>query len=94
MSGAPSLGSAYKDADELAVVLSRGGFSLKGVTFSGLPPLKDLSSDGESINVAGLRWFSELDEISLDIPELNFEKKHRGLKIGTGTVTLDKLKRR
>ena len=39
-----------------------------------------MSNDGKSINVAGIKWFSKDDTISLDISELNFAKKHRGKK--------------
>ena len=42
-----------KSSEELEIVLARGGFSLKGFTFSGKPPPAHLSADGESINVAG-----------------------------------------
>jgi len=42
-------------ADELMLVLKRGGFGLKGFTFSGAPPPQDLSEDGESVNVAGMK---------------------------------------
>ena len=67
-------------ADELEVVLNRGGFSLKGVSFSGKDPPECLSDDGVSINVAGMRWYTKEDVLSLEIGELNFEKKHRGRK--------------
>ena len=80
MSGEVSTDIAYQRADELALVVGKGGFSLKGFTFSGKLPDKQLSSDNESINVAGLKWFSKDDELQLDIGELNFTKKHRGRK--------------
>ena len=51
----------YQRADKLSLVLLRGGFSLKGFTYSGAKPLKQLSDDGESIHVAGLKWHSEKD---------------------------------
>ena len=80
LSGEDSENLSLKRADELKIVLDRGGFSLKGITFSGKPPPESLSSDGKSINVAGMKWFSEDDLISLDISELNFAKKCRGKK--------------
>ena len=43
--------SPHQRSDELEIVLNRGGFSLKGVTFSHQKPNKKLSVDGESINV-------------------------------------------
>ena len=35
------------------------------------------------MNIAGLKWFSEVDEISLDATELNFNKKYHGKKVLT-----------
>ena len=58
----------------------RGGFSLKGITFSGKEPPSTLSADNTSINVAGMKSFPKEDMISLDISELNFAKKQRGKK--------------
>ena len=48
------------------------------------------------MNVAGLKWFPEVDEISLDITELNFSKKFRGKKVLTkdGDKIPEKLTRR
>ena len=65
-------------ADELEVVLNRGGFLLKGITFSNQDPPESLSDNGESINVAGMKWFPEDDIIPLDIKDMNFPKKIRG----------------
>ena len=44
-------------ADQIELVLNRGGFSIKGVTFSGKDPSATLSNDEASISVAGMRWF-------------------------------------
>ena len=43
-------------------------------------PPDELSNDGKSINVEGMKWHSKNDEISFDIGELNFAKKQRGKK--------------
>ena len=56
------------------------GFSLKCLTFSGKDHPDELSNDGKSINVAGMKWHSNNDEISLDIGKLNFARKQRGEK--------------
>ena len=58
VSGEVSTDIAYQRADELALVVGKGGFSLKGFTFSWNLPDKQLFSDNESIDVAGLKWFS------------------------------------
>ena len=80
LSGGNSAEKVMSLADELELVLNRGGFSLKGVSFSKKPPLKSLSENGQSLNVAGVKWFPEEDILSLDVSELNFAKKSRGKK--------------
>ena len=56
---------ALRRTDE--IVLNRGSFVFKEITFSNQDPPESLSDDGESINVAGVRWFPKDDVISLDI---------------------------
>jgi len=58
--------------------MNRGGFHLKGITFTGEDPQPELTEDGSSINVGGMRWYPKSDEISLSITDLNFSKKQRG----------------
>ncbi|XP_066930848.1 uncharacterized protein [Clytia hemisphaerica] len=80
LSGEKSMQMATQRADELEIVVNRGGFSLKGITFSHQKPKPDMTSDGESIGVAGMKWYPEEDVVSLDVSELNFAKKVRGKK--------------
>ena len=80
MSGSSSTRLAYQLSDELSVVLKKGGFTLKGITFSGQRPIPELTQDGISVSVAGCKWYPEADKISLDISDLNFSKKLRGKK--------------
>ena len=80
ISGEESKMKAFQRADELDVVLRKGGFGLKGFTFTGKPPDENSSEDGKSVNVAGMKWFPEEDILQLDIGELNFSKKIRGKK--------------
>ena len=94
LSGAESNHTAAKLADELKIVVNRGGFALKGFTFSREPPSTDLSTDGECIHVAGMRWFPEEDTVSLDVTELNFAKKSRGKKPASSNQIPSKLTRR
>ena len=63
-------------ADEIQIILSRGGFTLKGFTFYGESPTESLSGDNKNINVAGMKWYPEDDKLELD-----FNKKHRGKKL-------------
>ena len=67
-------------ADQIELVLNRGPFSLKGVTFSRKDLPATLSNDEGSIDVAGMRWFPKGDLLSLNISKLNFAKKCRGKK--------------
>ena len=78
LSGENSLEETFQRADELDLVLMHGGFRLKGFTFSGLDPPKSLSEDGKSIGVAGMKWYSRDDILTLDIGPLDFSKRIRG----------------
>ena len=80
ISGESTLDKALERADQMELVLSRGGFQLKGFTFTGKDPMDDLTADGKSISIAGMIWFSKDDYLTLDISELNFAKKQRGKK--------------
>jgi len=52
-------------------VLSEGGFSMKFVAHSGLPPPEKATVDGESVGVLGIKWFTEDDHLSLNFQEMN-----------------------
>ena len=81
MSGEDSYDAVFESADALKLVLNKGGFDLKGFTFSGFDPPEHLSNDDKSINVGGLKWYPKSDLLSLNIGELNFSKKSRGRKM-------------
>ena len=66
--------------DQFKIVFIRGGFAITGVPIAGRKPAGNLSSDGQSINVAGMKWHTESDQLSLDISEMNFGRKQRGRK--------------
>ena len=78
MSGTEGLESTLQVTDELQVTLAKGGFTLKGFAMTGEDPPINLSSDNESVLVGGLKWFPKGDYISLNIKELNFNKKVMG----------------
>ena len=80
LSGEENVKKASKRADELELVLNCGGFTVKGITFTGGDPPKALSTDDSSVNVAGMKWFPKKDLIALGIGELNFAKKQCGKK--------------
>ena len=94
LSGQNSTDNSFQRADELDLVLMHGGFSLKGFTFSGFNPPNALSEDGHSISVAGMKWFSKDDVISLDIGPLNFSKRTRGQRQNPSSEVPDYLTRR
>ena len=80
ISGAASRPKASQRGDEIELIVNRGGYKLKGITLSGENPKDNLSDDGESLIVAGLKWLPKEDVISLNIGELNFAKRKRGKK--------------
>ncbi|MEM7375647.1 MAG: hypothetical protein AAF587_44050, partial [Bacteroidota bacterium] len=74
LSGSSTTIEAHSTADQLELVVNEGGYTLKGFTFSGKQPQQTLSSDGESVSVAGLKWKSEEDIILLDVQDLNSQR--------------------
>ena len=86
LSGENSLNQVYETTDNIKLLLNKGGFNLKGITHSGSDPPDNLSEDGSSVKIAGMIWYSKLDQMSLNIRELNFAKKKRGRK---STLTQD-----
>ena len=94
LSGEATTELAYQRADELDLVLKRGGFHLKGFTFSGKPPLEELSRDGVTINTVGSKWDSEKDVLYFDIKDLNFAPKKRGKKPESDGTIPERLTRR
>ena len=81
LSGANSEKDRSQIAEELSGALLKGGFKLKGFTFSGMDPPEHMANDDKvSVNVGGMVYFPKPDYFSLKIPELNFAKKQRGKK--------------
>ena len=74
------LEECHKLADELNVVVERGGLKLKSFSFTSIPPDPSVSSDGTSVSVAGMKWNTVVDDISLTTGSINFSKKYRGKK--------------
>ena len=77
ISGAQSTKYAVSTADQLETILNKGGFSLKGIAYSGKDPPESLSDGGKSVVVAGVRWYTKEDLISLNLGKLIFAKKHK-----------------
>ena len=54
-------------SSDITAVLAKGGFVTKGFTVSGQPPPPDLTKDGTSINLLGIKWHSEGDQFQLAV---------------------------
>ena len=80
--------------DQLKRSLEKGGFTLKGFTFSGEDPDDNLSTDGESILVGGVRWFPKEDYLMLNVGKINFSRKIRGRNLEDKNEMPDNLTKR
>ena len=94
ITGHNSKENVNKLADEMEIVCSKGGFGLKGFTFTGKDPPDKLSKDGKSISTGGMLWYSNDDDIAIDFTELNFAKKVRGKKPASNTSIPTNITRR
>ena len=79
-------GEATEDArdeatDQLQQCLSMASFSLKAITYSGHDPDPKVSADGESISVAGRKWFPKGDFLMLNVGEVILSRKVRGRRV-------------
>ena len=79
-SGTENAESSRRVMDQIQLSGAKGGFSFKGCSFSGAPPPANMSQDGESVSVLGMKWFPKGDFLKLNIGELNLAKKRRGRK--------------
>jgi hypothetical protein len=61
-------------------ILSKGGMALKFVAYSHEAPPAAASSDSESMTILGYKYYPESDSISLNLGEVNFNRKVRGAK--------------
>ena len=80
LSGENTSADRNKVTDDLAIVLSKTGFLLKGYTFSGYDPPEHLKQPDNTINVAGMKWYSKSDELGLNLGEMTFGRKSKGNK--------------
>ena len=65
---------------DLQLVISRGGFALKGFPFTGKDPPAECTTDGVSVKVGGMKVYPKEDQISIVTGGMNFYKKKRGKK--------------
>ena len=70
-----------QDADDL---FAKVGLSCKGWSFSGQSPPPEVTEDGETVGIGGMRWHTRLDLLEVLLPPLHFSKRSRGrLEVGT-----------
>ena len=70
--------AARTDADSLLYVLNLAGVTVKGFTFAGSAPAPDLSTDGKSVGLVGIKWQVEEDLISAEAKPIFFGRAKRG----------------
>ncbi len=81
LSGSNTIKERSEVTDQISCALARGGFKLKGITFSGKDPPENLANDDKiSVTTGGVTYFPKEDKISIKVPEINFGKKSRGRK--------------
>lgn len=78
--GADSDAAREEQINQTQMALGKGGFSLKFVARSGMPPPQDASTDGVAVGCLGLTWDTEKDLLSPSIGSMNLQKKIRGQK--------------
>ena len=86
LSGADSEGYRTQMIEDLQLALCPAGFTVKGFTCSGSLPPDELTKDGVSVKVAGAKWFSKPDKISLESGDMGFSTKSKGKKSSERTV--------
>ena len=69
---------AQETADETEEVLARVGISTKGVSYSGEDPQPKETTDGLSIEINAMKWYTKLDLIEPKVPQLHFGNSLRG----------------
>jgi len=79
-SGADDAATREEQIQQTVDCLAAGGFSVKYVARSGLPPPEGASADGHTIGCLGITWGTAEDRFSPAIGGMNMQKKVRGLK--------------
>ena len=77
LSGADSEGDRTQMIEDLQLALCPAGFTVKGFTCSGSLPPDELTKDGVSVKVAGAKWFSKPDKISLESGDMSVSTKSK-----------------
>ena len=81
LSGEASKKARDEATEQLQQCLGKASFTFKGFTNSGEDPDSKVSNDGQSIGVAGMKWFSKGDFLMLNVGEMIFSRKVRGRRV-------------
>ena len=79
-SGADSSEVREEQIRQTVDCLAAGGFSVKFIAKSGLPPPEGSSNDGRTVGCLGISWDTKADSFSPAIDEMNLQRKVRGQK--------------
>ena len=80
LSGEDTVEGRDRVTEDMATVLGKTRFFLKGCTYSGCDPPEHLKQPDNTINVAGMKWFSKNDRFGLNLTEQTFGRKSKGRK--------------
>jgi hypothetical protein len=78
--GADSESAREQQITQTEDLLAMGGFSMKFVARSGVPPPSGSSSDDRTVGCLGLSWATEQDLLGPALASMNLQKKVRGQK--------------
>ena len=81
ISGSESPEASRTLMDEFQITTSSAGFVTKGFVCSGEAPPENMSIDGKSVLIGGLKWFTVNDTFGINVKPLNFSKKVRGKRV-------------
>ena len=70
LSGSNTEDERSRTVDQFSLAVAKGGFKLKGFTFSGLHPPENMANeDGISVTVGGSIWYPKDDDVCLKISD-------------------------
>ena len=80
LSGTRSFELSQIEVQQVTEILSAAGFSLKFVAYNSQAPPPESSLDSEHVHILGYSWAPLVDRMFLKLPEVNFQRKRRGVK--------------
>ena len=84
LSGSNTEDERSETVDQFSLAVAKGGFKLKGFTFSGLHPPENMANeDGISVTVGGSIWYPKDDDVCLKISD---NRKKRSKKSNSDSL--------